>query len=233
MTRVSPIADPPIVLAITGASGAVYAARLLEALLGAKVPLHLVASASGRAVVRQELGVDLRDDASNWPELLSAARRLLRPPEPPAEDAAPSLRSVWIASHREDDYFSPIASGSYLTSGMVVCPCSGATLSGVARAASSNLIQRAAEVHLKERRKLILVPRETPVSTLQLENMLRVSQAGAVVLPAAPGWYQRVESLVDLVDFVVGRILDQLGVPHRSTQRWGSNQPDAVEPDRS
>ena len=103
----------------------------------------------------------------------------------------------------------------------MVCPCSGSTLSGIARAASSNLIQRAAEVHLKERRKLILVPRETPLSSLALENMHRTSVAGAVLLPAMPGWYHGVESLDSLVNFVVGRILDQLDIDNSIIQRWG------------
>lgn len=117
---------------------------------------------------------------------------------------------------------TPIASGSFLTSGMVICPCSGATLSGVVHAAGNNLIQRAADVHLKEHRKLILVPRETPLSVFQLENMHRAAQAGAIVLPAMPGWYHGVESLVDLIDFVVARILDHLDVPHALMKRWGA-----------
>ena len=111
-----------------------------------------------------------------------------------------------------------------MTAAMVICPCSGSTLSGVAHAASQNLIQRAADVHLKEHRKLIVVPRETPLSSLQIENMLRLSQAGAVVLPAAPGWYQGQPSLLAIVDFVVCRILDQLGVPNQQMRRWGSSE---------
>jgi 4-hydroxy-3-polyprenylbenzoate decarboxylase len=125
--------------------------------------------------------------------------------------------------HDEQNFMAPIASGSFLTQGMVVCPCSGSTLSGIAHASSSNLIVRAADVHLKERRKLILVPRETPLSVLQLENLHRLSQAGAIVLPAMPGWYHHPRSLMDLVDFVVGRILDQLGVEHRLIRRWGED----------
>jgi 4-hydroxy-3-polyprenylbenzoate decarboxylase len=114
------------------------------------------------------------------------------------------------------------ASGSFLTGGMVVCPCSGSTLSGIAHAASMNLIQRAADVHLKERRRLILVPRETPLSIIQLDNLRKASEAGAVILPASPGWYHGVSSVRDLVDFVVARILDQLAVPHTLMKRWGS-----------
>jgi 4-hydroxy-3-polyprenylbenzoate decarboxylase len=114
-----------------------------------------------------------------------------------------------------------MASGSFLTGGMVICPCSGTTLAAVASGAANNLIQRAAEVHLKERRKLIVVPRETPLSLAHIENMRRVTEAGAIVLPASPGWYHGVNSLRDLVDFVVARICDQLGVELALTRRWG------------
>lgn len=198
----------PIVVAVTGASGAVYARRLLEVLVQADREVHLTISPSGAAVWRQELDqtIDLRNCRVG--DLLRGA-------------TAESLKS--ITYHQHDDYFTPIASGSFLTGGMVVCPCSGSTLSGIATAASRNLIQRAAEVHLKEGRRLILVPRETPLSLLQLENMATVCRAGATVLPAAPGWYHGVQSLEDLVDFVVARILDQLEVPHQLMRRWGSD----------
>jgi 4-hydroxy-3-polyprenylbenzoate decarboxylase len=116
---------------------------------------------------------------------------------------------------------------------MVICPCSGATLSGVVHAAGNNLIQRAADVHLKEGRKLILVPRETPMSVFQLENMHRAAQAGATVLPAMPGWYHGVESLVDIVDFVVARILDHLHVPHQLMKRWSEQSFDGEDHHRS
>ena len=121
-----------------------------------------------------------------------------------------------------NDFMAPMASGSFLTAGMVICPCSGTTLSAVAAGAAGNLIQRAAEVHLKERRKLILVPRETPLSLAHIDNMRRVTEAGAVVLPASPGWYYDVRSPNDLVDFVVARICDQLGVEHTLCKRWGT-----------
>ena len=117
---------------------------------------------------------------------------------------------------------APMASGSFLTAGMVICPCSGTTLSAVAAGAAGNLIQRAAEVHLKERRKLVLVPRETPLSLAHIDNMRRVTEAGAVVLPASPGWYHGVQELSDLVDFVVARICDQLGIEQTLTKRWGT-----------
>jgi 4-hydroxy-3-polyprenylbenzoate decarboxylase len=119
---------------------------------------------------------------------------------------------------------APMASGSFLSDGMVICPCSGSTLSAVAAGASNNLIQRAAEVHLKERRRLVLVPRETPLSLAHIENMRAVTLAGAVVLPASPGWYHGAKTMADLVDFVVARICDQLGVEHALTRRWGEGK---------
>ena len=130
-----------------------------------------------------------------------------------------------LVYHHYENYFAPIASGSFLTGGMVICPCSGATLSAVVHGASTNLIQRAADVQLKERRPLILVPRETPLSVVQLDNMRRAAEVGCVVLPAMPGWYHGVTRLEDLVDFVVARILDQLGVAHTLMKRWGSEPP--------
>jgi 4-hydroxy-3-polyprenylbenzoate decarboxylase len=119
------------------------------------------------------------------------------------------------------DFMAPMASGSFLTGGMVICPCSGSTLSAVASGAGNNLIHRAAEVHLKERRKLILVPRETPLSLPHIDNMRRATEAGAVILPASPGWYHGPKNVSDLVDFVVARICDQLGVEHTLSKRWG------------
>ena len=126
-----------------------------------------------------------------------------------------------IHYHDYRDWMAPISSGSFLTDGMVVCPCSFGTLSAIVHATSSNLIHRAADVHLKERRRLILVPRETPLSVVQIENMRRAAEAGAVILPAMPGFYHGVTSIRDLVDFVVGRICDQLGVANELIRRWG------------
>jgi flavin prenyltransferase len=206
----------PIVLAMTGASGAVYATRLLEALLAAEREVHLVISDAGASVCKQELGVAPRLDGSNLDDLLRASGQLL------GVESEPRWDFQLLNIHHPKDYFTPIASGSFLTDGMVICPCSGSTLSGIARSASENLIQRAAEVHLKEHRKLIVVPRETPLSTFQLENMHRLSQAGVVVLPAAPGWYHGVSGLIDLVDFVVARVLDQLEISNQRITRWAS-----------
>lgn len=225
--RAGPSGPRPIVLAITGASGAVYATRLLCALLAERVPVHLTISESGRAVIQQELEIDVGGRGERLWEAVAAADRLLQV-QPKAAWSGPSAQRLAeqepevLTIHDYKDFFTPIASGSFLTAGMVICPCSGSTLSGIAHAASQNLIQRAAEVHLKEHRKLIIVPRETPLSVLQLENMQRLARAGVVVLPAAPGWYHGVTGLCDLVDFVVARILDQLGIENHAMHRWAT-----------
>jgi 4-hydroxy-3-polyprenylbenzoate decarboxylase len=196
----------PLVVAITGASGAPYGVRLLEVLLAAGLEVHLSVSPSGQAVIQEELGrrVDLErfvlGDLLGSP---AAARKL--------------------HYHHYKNLMAPIASGSFLTSGMVICPCSGSTLAAVAHAMGENLIHRAAEVHLKERRKLVVVPRETPLSLPQLKNMQAIHEAGAVVLPASPGFYARAEAVSDLVDFVVARVCDQLGVPNALIPRWGAD----------
>ena len=195
-----------LVLGITGASGAVYAVRLLEVLTAAGCDVHLSISPSGQMLLRQELelSVDLEQfDASS----------LL-----PSGDAAGGR----IAYHHHQNFMAPIASGSFLTDGMVVCPCSGSTVSAIACGASNNLIQRAADVHLKERRPLVLVPRETPLSVIQLDNLKRCAEAGAVVLPAMPGFYHGARTIADLVDFVVARICDQLRIEHTLMRRWGT-----------
>lgn len=221
----------PVVLAMTGASGAVYAMRLLQALVEHEIPVHATISDSGAAVIRQELAVAFEPDGSRLTEALLATETLLGSKQPAAgltEQLQRARATQRLVFHHCSDYFTPIASGSFLTSGMVICPCSGSTLSAVAHAASQNLIQRAAEVHLKERRKLIVVPRETPLSEFQLENMLRLSRAGAIVLPAAPGWYHGVHGLSDLVDFIVARILDQLAIDNHRIHRWSAGE--ATEP---
>ena len=224
----------PLVLAMTGASGVIYATRLLEVLLHAGYDVHLTITPSGKIVLKQELDllVDL-DDFHQSSLLLDA--------EKSASDTHLDLtrQMAGISSeesnvlsmgtgepgkvfyHHFEDFMAPVASGSFLTSGMIVCPCSGSTISGIVHGASNNLIQRAADVHLKERRKLVLVPRETPLSVLQLSNLLRASELGAIVLPAMPGWYHGVKTIRDLVDFIVGRILDQLGIEHSLMRRWG------------
>ena len=203
----------PIVLGITGASGAIYAVRLLNVLRAAGHDVHLSISTSGREVIRQELKLDIDLDRFD-------ARQLHLGDEFPKTKSSGRVGEVHYFRHQ--DFMALMASGSFLAGGMVICPCSGTTLSAVATGAASNLIQRAAEVHLKERRSLVLVPRETPLSLAHIDNMRRVTEAGAVVLPASPGWYHGVRSTADLVDFVVARICDQLGVEHSLTKRWGT-----------
>jgi 4-hydroxy-3-polyprenylbenzoate decarboxylase len=212
--------NAPIVLAMTGASGAAYAVRLMQQLLMAECPVHLILSPSVVTVIQQELDIRLTSATQidsllqyRWPKLES------RWGDVPCLEKLRLSKNLVV--HHYQDYMTPIASGSFLTRGMIICPCSGATMSGVVHAAGNNLIQRAADVHLKERRPLILVPRETPMSVFQLENMHRAAQAGATVLPAMPGWYHGVESIVDLIDFIVARILDHVGIEHRLMKRWG------------
>lgn len=226
-------ANQPIVLAISGASGAVYALRLLDVLLLSGCRVALTISPAGAAVFEQELGLQVDLGQFSLPQLFPAQTAVQSEPRYAALRALlarrlgehapwPAARSsalLTYAHHR--DLLSSIASGSARTRGMVVCPCSGGTLSAIAQGASTNLIHRAADVHLKERRKLILVPRETPWSLIQLDNLRRASEAGAVVLPAAPGFYHGVRELQDLVDFIVGRICDHLDVPHALVRRWG------------
>jgi 4-hydroxy-3-polyprenylbenzoate decarboxylase len=200
-----PQADLPIVVAITGASGAPYGVRLLEVLLAAGREIHLAISPSGQAVIEEELGRRIDLDRFDVAALLDKA--------PPTAGR--------LHYHHYKNLMAPIASGSFLTAAMVICPCSGSTLAAVAHSMGENLIHRAAEVHLKERRKLVVVPRETPLSLPQLKNMQAIHEAGAVVLPAAPGFYARAETVADLVDFVVARICDQLGVANTLLPRWG------------
>jgi 4-hydroxy-3-polyprenylbenzoate decarboxylase len=199
------VSDLPIVVAITGASGAAYGVRLVEVLLAAGREIHLTISPSGQAVFETELGRRIDLDRFDLAALLGAT--------PPTAGRC--------TYHHFKNLMAPIASGSFLTSAMAICPCSGSTLAAVAHSMGENLIHRAAEVHLKERRKLVVVPRETPLSLPQLKNMQAIHEAGAVVLPAAPGFYHGAATVADLVDFVVARICDQLGVPNALIRRWG------------
>ncbi|MFZ4637373.1 MAG: UbiX family flavin prenyltransferase [Pirellulales bacterium] len=198
-------AIPPLVVGITGASGAPYAVRLLEVLLESGREVHLAISPSGQAVIGEELGRQIDLDRFDLAALLGR----------------PAPTTGILHYHHHKNLMAPIASGSFLTAAMVICPCSGSTLSAIAHSMGENLIHRAAEVHLKERRKLVVVPRETPLSLPQLKNMQAIHEAGAVVLPAAPGFYHGAASVADLVDFIVARICDQLGVPNALIRRWG------------
>jgi 4-hydroxy-3-polyprenylbenzoate decarboxylase len=223
-----------IVLGVTGASGVTYAVRLLEVLLAAGCDVHLSISAAAKTILRQELGlaVDLeRFDASALlldagPEIKDEKLQRIRSLAGISSESSNVLSVAMgepgtVRYHHHGDLMAPIASGSFPTDGMVICPCSAGTLSAIAHSAGTNLIHRAAEVHLKERRKLILVPRETPLSIVQLDNMRRAAEAGAVILPAMPAFYHGVTSIRDLVDFVVARICDQLAVPNELIRRWG------------
>ncbi|MBA3412256.1 MAG: UbiX family flavin prenyltransferase [Actinobacteria bacterium] len=194
-----------VFLGITGASGAPYAARLLEALAAADCEIGLSASAAGVQVLATELYGDAR---------LPRDETLARLVEP----AGGAVRI-----YDPGDFTAPYASGSAKVDAYVICPCSMGTVGTIATGAMANLIHRAASVALKEGRRLVLVPRETPLSTIHLENMLRLRQAGAVILFAAPGFYHGAESLGDLVDFVVGRCLDQLGLENALVSRWGQS----------
>ena len=196
----------PIVMAITGASGAPYAVRLLEQLLVAKQPVQLIVSSHGLRLLRTETEIDSTDAL----RLAAGAERW---------DALVTLFD-------DNDRGAAPASGSARNRGMVICPCSMGTVSAISQGTSRSLVERAADVALKERRRLVLVPRETPYSAIHLENMLRLTRAGAVVLPASPGFYHRPTSIAELVDFVVARVLDQLGVEHALGARWGENGED-------
>lgn len=198
-----------LVLAVTGASGTPYAVRLLEVLLRSGRTVHLVMSPAAADVAKEELGLTVRLEPQHFD-----AKSLLG-------SAADGLDLAKLRYHHYKDFHAGIASGSFLTAGMVVCPCSMGTLAAIAQGHSENLVHRAADVHLKERRKLVLVPRETPLGMVQLKNMLAATEAGAVVLPASPGFYHKPRSIANLVDFIVARICDQLGVEHKLTERWG------------
>jgi 4-hydroxy-3-polyprenylbenzoate decarboxylase len=191
----------PLTFAITGASGAAYAVRLLAVLNDARVPVQLIISRTGWRLLQEEL--DITDEA-----------------------ALRAHTGDWanVIVHSDDDRGATPASGSAPSRGMVVCPCSMGTLASIAQGTTRSLIERAADVVLKERRKLVLVPRETPYSQIHLENMLRLTQAGAIILPASPGFYHRPSTIDDLVDFVVGRILSHVAVEHRIGPRWQSGE---------
>ncbi|HRF29316.1 MAG: UbiX family flavin prenyltransferase [Azonexus sp.] len=196
-----------ICLALTGASGMPYGLRLLDCLLAAGCKVQLLYSQAAQVVARQEMAVDL-------PSRPSEAKAALLARFPHADPDK-------LAVYGREEWFAPVASGSNPPDAMIICPCSMGTLAAIAQGLADNLIERAADVVLKEGRKLVLVPRETPFSAIHLENMLRLSRAGAVILPPSPGFYQHPQSVQDIVDFVVARVLDQIGVPHALMQRWG------------
>jgi len=195
-----------LVVGISGASGAIYGAALIGELLRQPLEVHVVVTPDGRQVMAHELGSGGRLDAildQRWGGRRHSQARMIE--------------------HAADNFFAPPASGSFRHQGMVVAPCSVKTLGAIAGGLADNLMVRAADICLKERRPLILVPRETPLSRIHLHNMLRVTDAGATVLPPAPAFYFQPESIQDMVDFVVGRILDQLGVAHNLLAQWGDD----------
>jgi 4-hydroxy-3-polyprenylbenzoate decarboxylase len=199
-----------VALALTGASGMAYGIRLLECLLAAGVRVYLIYSQAAQVVARQEMDLTLPGRSAEAEALFSERYK-----------AQPGQLRVF----GREEWFAPIASGSNAPDAMAIIPCTVGTLAAVAAGMSDNLIERAADVMLKERRKLVLVPRETPLSAIHLEAMLKLAHAGAVILPANPGFYHRPQSVAAVVDFIVARVLDQLGVEHQLVQRWGGDGP--------
>jgi flavin prenyltransferase len=187
-----------IVVGITGASGAVYAKRFLECLAEGGAEAHLIISPHGRELIADELKII----------------------QPTPEALVGPARAGTITQHAYEDVGAPPASGSFLTDGMVICPCSSNTLAEVAGGLASNLISRAAAVHLKEGRRLVLLTREMPVSQIEIASMLRVSQAGGIICPASPGFYMQPATIGDLVDFVAGKLCDLFGIGHSLNTRW-------------
>lgn len=196
-----------LVVAMTGASGAPYGIRLLETLIHAGRTVHLVLSPAAAQVIFQEMGRRVDLEHFHLSDLLGDEYGKAMPGQ--------------IIYHDYRNFMAGIASGTFLTAGMVICPCSSGTAAAIAHGLSQNLIHRAADVHLKEKRKLVIVPREAPLSVVQLRNLTICAEVGAVVLPASPGFYTKPQSLDDAVNFIVGRICDQLGVEHQLFRRWG------------
>jgi 4-hydroxy-3-polyprenylbenzoate decarboxylase len=196
-----------ITLAFTGASGMPFGVRLLECLVAANVRVYLLYSPAAQIVAKQECGLVI-------PAQPREATRLFSERYHAAEGQ--------LTVYGRDDWMAPIASGSNPGDGMAICPCTMGTLGAIAGGLADNLIERAADVMLKERRALVLVPRETPLSAIHLDNMLALARAGAVILPPSPGFYGHPRTIADIVDFVVARVLDQLHVPHALGPRWGT-----------
>lgn len=195
-----------ITLAITGASGSVYALRLLECLVAANYQVYLLCSSAAKVVFDTEVGLKIPSSPDAASQFF--IEKLQAKPEQ-------------IIVFGKEQWFSPVASGSAAPKQMIVCPCSTGTLAAIAHGMSDNLIERAADVVIKERGQLILVPRETPFSTIHLQNMLSLSQHGVTIMPAAPGFYHNPLAIEDLVDFMVGRMLDHLAIEQTIMPRWG------------
>ncbi len=206
------------IVAITGASGIVYGVRLVQVLTEQKIPVELVISDTARIVAREELGVDLTKEKNGRAICEKLGIGELGHGFP--LEACGNDKREKIRFHDFRDFTAPIASGSYPVEGMVVVPCSMGTLGAIASGLSQNLIHRAADCTLKEGRKLVLVPRETPLSAIHLDNMLKLARLGVRIVPAMPAFYSGQKDIRELVDFVVGKTLDQLGIPHVLYPRW-------------
>jgi len=204
--KVSNNFDSTITVAITGASGAAYALRLIECLIAANCRLYVLCSSAGRIVLDTEVGLKL-------PASPDAASKLLTDKF--------SAQAGQITVFGKEQWFSPVASGSAAPKQMVVCPCTTGAVAAISHGMSDNLIERAADVVIKERGQLILLVRETPFSTLHLQNMLSLSEQGVTIMPASPGFYHKADCIEDLIDFIVGRILDHLGLDQDIMPRWG------------
>ena len=211
------MADKEVTLAVTGASGAPYFIRLLHNLLSADVKVNLLLSSAAKVVIKTELNLALPDNDTQLKAFF------LDYFSDSLSDDSDISDSEQLRIYAKEDWMSPVASGSNTATAMIVCPCSMGTLSAIAHGASNNLIERAADVMLKERRQLILLTREMPYSSIHLENMLTLSRLGVTIMPASPGFYQQPESITDLLDFVVARILDHLNVKQSLLPRWGIN----------
>ena len=200
------LTESPVIIAMTGASGAAYGLRLLECLIHAQRPVYFMLSKAAQIVLAMETELTVPHKPAELEDWLSQRY---------------AAQSGQIRVFGRDQWSAPVASGSHTARHMVVCPCTTGTLAAIANGNSDNLIERAADVMIKERRELILVLRETPLSSLHLENMLKLSRAGVTIMPANPGFYHKPTSIDDIVDFMVARILDHLQVPHRLIARWG------------
>ncbi len=202
----SAITAKPVILAMTGASGAAYGLRLLECLIQAERPVYFLLSKAAQIVLTMETDLNIPTKTNEMQIWLT-------------EHYAAQPGQIRVLGR--DQWTAPVASGSHQAGHMVVCPCTTGTLAAIANGNSDNLIERAADVMIKERRELMLVVRETPLSSIHLENMLKLSRAGVTIMPANPGFYHKPTSIDDIVDFIVARILDHLQVPHNLLERWG------------
>jgi len=198
-----------VTVAITGASGAQYGLRLIECLVNADVQVFVMVSKAAQVVIATETELKLPAQAAAMEQFLTALYQ---------------AKEGQIKVFGKEDWMSPVASGSGAPSSMVVCPCSTGALSAIAVGASNNLIERAADVVLKERRQLILVPRESPYSAIHLEHMLKLTQMGVTIMPASPGFYHKPQSVLGMVDFVVARVLDHLNVEQNMIEKWGGDR---------